>query len=407
MLDTFGQERAAPESIRSLAPDGAVSVVTREKLASCPRWPYAFGNQRKDRRYYEIVEDTLREPVVEFRYLVMQEHREGGIRAVQPFFLLDQDLTAGVGRFGRSLVAAVRRFWPRFLKMQTLMVGCAAGEGHLDADGTETSRWVGERLAAALPGIARQLDARLVVMKEFPSSDREALGSFPRSGFARVPSLPMTRLGIDYASFDDYLARRLSKPTRKDLRRKIRTAERAQPPIELQVVDDVTPFIDEVYPLYLAVLERSTLQFEKLTREFLCAIGRRMPDKVRFFIWRQAGRAIAFSLCMVQGDTIYDEYLGLDYAVALDLHLYFYTLKGIIDWAIARGIKWYVSSALNYEPKLHLRCDLAPLDLYVAHTSRLVNVVMKRLLPWLEPTRRDPILRRFSNYSQLWGEHGH
>ena len=194
----------------------------------------------------------------------------------------------------------------------------------------------------------------------------------------------------------------LSKATRKDLRRKFRDAE-ASDPIELQVVTDVTPYVDEVYPLYLNVYGRSPLQFEKLTKDYMCRVGREMPDKTRFFIWRQEGRAIAFSLCMLHGDSIYDEYLGLDYDVALKLHLYFYTLRDIVEWAMKQGIKWYCSSALNYDPKRRLKCELMPLDLYVTHTSPLANFVLRRVLPWLEPTRNDKTLREFPNYDALWG----
>jgi hypothetical protein len=367
-----------------------VSVATRADLASCPGWQNAFVNERKDWRYYEVVEDTLHQGF-QFRYLML----DGGV--VQPFFILDQDLTTGAGKSLRSMVHGVRRAWPRFLRARTLMVGCAAGEGHLASDG------IGDALAMALPKVARQFNASLVVMKEFPSRYRQALSPLRQAGFTRVPSLPMTRLNIDYPSFDDYVASKLSKPGRKSLRRKLRIADRAEPRIELQVVEDITPFVDEIYPLYLAVFDRSPLHFEKLTKEFLCALGRRMPDKVRFFIWRQGGNAMAFSLCMIHGDTIYDEYLGLDYDVALDLHLYFHTLRDIISWAMAHRLKWYVSSALNYDPKLHLRCELVPLDLYVAHTSPVINTFLKRLLPLLEPTQNDPILQRFPNFGEVWG----
>ena len=120
----------------------------------------------------------------------------------------------------------------------------------------------------------------------------------------------------------------------------------------MSVVTDVTPIIDEIYPLYLQVYERSTLQFEMLTKEYLCGIGQTMPDKVRFFVWRQSGKIIAFSLSMVQDDTIYNEYLGLDYAVALDLHLYFYAFRDIMTWAIANGYKWCFSSGLSYDPEM-------------------------------------------------------
>ena len=107
---------------------------------------------------------------------------------------------------------------------------------------------------------------------------------------------------------------------------------------------------------------------------------------------------------MLQGDAMYDEYLGLDYSVALDLHLYFYTLRDVIEWSIQHGLKWYCSSALNYDPKLHLKCDLAPLDLYVAHTSKIANFILKRVLPYMEPTRGDKVLKQFKTYDQLWGD---
>ena len=365
-------------------------IATRDQLGSFSRWPEAFSGERKDWRYYEIVEDTLTEPAASFLYLVLP----GG--AIQPLFVIDQDLLAGSSGAMQSIVRAVRKLLPRFLKMRTLMVGCAAGEGHL-ADPS-----VVESLAASLPEIAKNSRASLIVMKEFPARYRSSLEPLRHRGFTRVPSMPMTRLNIGYENFDTFVARKLSKPTRKSIRRKLRAAESADPGIELQVVTDVAPYVDEIYPLYLAVYERSPLHFEKLTKGFLAELGKRMPDKARFFIWRQNGRAIAFSLCLVHNDTIYDEYLGLDYAVAFDLHLYFYTLRDIINWAIEHRLQWYVSSALNYEPKLHLRCDLVPLDLYVAHTSRPVNAILKRVLPLLEPTRNDPVLRRFPNFREVW-----
>jgi predicted N-acyltransferase len=130
-----------------------------------------------------------------------------------------------------------------------------------------------------------------------------------------------------------------------------------------------------------------------------------MPDRVRYFVWRKEGRAVAFNLCIVHGDSIYDQYIGLDYSIALDLHLYHYTFRDIVEWAIAQGYKWYRSNGLNYDPKLHLRMKLDPLDLYVRHRWPVANAVMKLVLPWLEPTRYDKHLKRFPNYRELRGEH--
>jgi len=57
---------------------------------------------------------------------------------------------------------------------------------------------------------------------------------------------------------------------------------------------------------------------------------------------------------------------------------------------------------LNYDPKLHFRHRLDPLDLYVKHTSRILNAALRLALPWLEPTRYDRTLRKFPNYIELW-----
>jgi hypothetical protein len=52
-------------------------------------------------------------------------------------------------------------------------------------------------LACAVVGHARTLGARLVVLKEFPAKYRASLDSFREHGFARIPSMPMTRVSID------------------------------------------------------------------------------------------------------------------------------------------------------------------------------------------------------------------
>ena len=381
--------------------DGHLAVLSRVELKHCQRWVHAFASERKDHRYYEIVEDTIQREF-EFRYFAITG--DGGeVRAVQPFFILDQDLLVGASpKFG-PIVGAVRRAWPRFMRVRTLMIGCAAGEGHLDGDDSRSRNSHAKILASTVAEHARRLGASIIVLKEFPAKYRTDLKCFEQCGFTRVPSLPMTKLNIDYPSFDEYMKRALNSATRTKLRRKFRIAAQA-PPIDMTVVDDVTPFIGEIYPLYLQVYERSALHFEKLTEEYFCRIGRQMSDKARFFIWRQNSRIIAFALCMVEGNTVYAEYVGFDYAVALNLHLYHYVVRDMISWAIDNNYKSFRSSGLNYDPKLHLRHLLDPIDLYVRHTSWMINVALKRVLPLIEPTRYDKTLRKFSNYGELWGQ---
>jgi predicted N-acyltransferase len=240
------------------------------------------------------------------------------------------------------------------------------------------------------------------VLKEFPARYRGALSSLQRHGFARIPSFPNVRLRLEYADFDDFCRRRLSGSVRAKLKRKIRDAAAHPPPIVMQPVTDIAPYIDEVYPLYLQVYQKSAFKFELLTPDFILGLADRMPDKVRFFIWRQQGKAIGFAICMIEADALYGEYMGLDYSVAEKVHTYFIIMRDLMDWAIHAGFRYFCSTGLNYEPKYHFRFDLEPLDLYVTHTSAITNWFLRRLIYLIEPTHHDPILRRFENYEDLW-----
>ena len=377
-------------------PLGVAHVLSRPELENYDAWKTAFAGKCKDHRFYEVVEQTL-DDKFEHRYLLLED-QSGVARGIQPFFFVQQNLVEGIPALRRP-VDAIRRRFPRFLTMRILMVGNAAGEGHLSACAPGDEEWVANALHATLKTVAKQSGASLVVFKDFPAKYRDAFRNFPANGYTRVPSMPMTELPLRYTDFDHYVST-LGASTRKDLRRKFRKIATAEP-ISLEVVTDLTPFVDEVYPLYLQVHERSALKFERLTREYLASLGQRLPERARFFIWRQHGKAVAFSVALVHDGTIYDDYLGLDYRVALDLHLYFYTIRDIISWSLAQGLERYRSSPLNYRPKLHLGCDLFPLDLYVMHTASWLNPIFRQALTFLEPTRHDPVLRQFRNAAEL------
>ncbi|HEX8898085.1 MAG TPA: GNAT family N-acetyltransferase [Chthoniobacterales bacterium] len=379
--------------------NGIARVLSRGDLDQSEAWRHAFEGKSKDHRFYEIVADTLGANF-EHHYLALED-RAGKVRGVQPVFFVRQNLVEGIPGLAIA-VEKVRRRFPRFLTMRLLMVGNVAGEGHLSACAQEDEEWVARALGEVLPEFARGRKASLIVFKDFPARYRHVLRQLTGKNFTRVPSMPMTELPLTYRDFDHYLAT-LGASTRKDLRRKFRRVAAAEP-ISVEVVTDLTPFVDEVYPLYLQVHERSPMKFERLTKEYLSSLGRRMRERVRFFIWRQNEKTIAFSVALLHDGTIYDDYLGLDYRVALDLHLYFHTFRDILSWALAHGLTRYRSSPLNYQPKLHLGCSLFPLDLYVRHTNPILNKLFRPLLKLLEPTRHDPVLQRFRNAHELHGD---
>jgi hypothetical protein len=374
---------------------GHATVVKSSSQIDGPLWAEALKAHCQDHRYYEVVEETLGDDF-EHRYLILNNETTGAV-AVQPFFMVTQDITAGLPMRIRALVMRVRKKFPRFLNMRILMVGCAAGEGQLDS----CEPWAVESLLETLDQYARQIGAPVILLKDFPASYRKCFASLGGKGYKRVPSMPGTSLKLDFKNFEDYMTTKLSRIYRKGLRRKFHEAERLGA-VTMEVVDDVTPYVDEVYPLYLQTYERSDFKFERLTKEYLSELGQRMPERMRYFLWRHQGRMVAFAVCMIHEGTLYDLNVGMDYAVALDLHMYFVTWRDIISWAIEAKLKVYHTGPLNYDPKLHLRMDLFPLDLYARHTSPLINPIFGWAMSFLQPVRHDATLRKFANADELW-----
>src|SRR5882762_11057648 len=98
-------------------PQDMVKVVTRAELQSCGAWKRAFQNKCKNHRYYEIVEETL-EGDFEHHYLLLGD-QAGTIRAIQPVFLVRQNLVEGVPGKIRSVVDVIRKIFPRILTVRS------------------------------------------------------------------------------------------------------------------------------------------------------------------------------------------------------------------------------------------------------------------------------------------------
>jgi hypothetical protein len=62
--------------------EGHLAVLSRVEVEQCRRWPSAFASERKDHRYYEIVEDTIQREF-DYRYFAIKI-TDGEVGAIQP-----------------------------------------------------------------------------------------------------------------------------------------------------------------------------------------------------------------------------------------------------------------------------------------------------------------------------------
>ena len=360
-------------------------------------WRAQLPEGWKDERYYRTLEETFAGEFSQF-FLVL---RDGGgqARALQPLFFVEQDLTVSLAAGLRTVLRPLNRW----LRLRLMMVGCIVGDGQIGVPEPGDVPGVVASIHEALERFARQQRVSIIVFKDFPAIYRAGLAPLTqRWGYTRLASLPAVSLRLDFGSYEEYVRERLGKSTRKSLRRKFREVDTLSEPITLEVKTNVNEAEAEtLHALYERVALSGDMHFEVFDKEYFLKLGERMPDQTRFFIWRQAGKIVAFSFCTVHGDTLYDNDLGLDEDAAAALHLYHVTFRDIVRWALAHGLKRYCSSPFNYDPKLHLRMELVPLDLYVRHLSPVFNALVRRFAPLAAPTRLEPVLKEFPNADEL------
>jgi hypothetical protein len=374
---------------------GPVFVAASARDIDQAIWANAWAQHAKDSRFNEVVEQGL-DDQFEQRYFVLVNSGLGQT-CVQTFFVVKQDLTAGLPKTIRTTIARLRQRWRSLFFMRMLMVGSPAAEGLLDRE----EPWAVEALRTALEKYARRQRIGMVLLKDFPSEYRYLLEIFTSRNYQRIPGLPAVRLDLDFSSFEEFTAKRLSKSYRKNLRRKFKVLE-SFPPVTFEVHHGCTPEqAEKIFPLYWEVYQRAKLSFEVLNRDFLARLGQLMPDKIRLFLWRQEGRLVAFNMVIVHDGIVDDLYVGFDYKVASKLNLYFVTWRDVIEWSVQNGLRTYRSGPLNYDPKLHLKMSLVPQDLYARHLSPVLNRPLLLAMRWLGPTRYEPILKQFPNAHEL------
>jgi len=164
--------------------------------------------------------------------------------------------------------------------------------------------------------------------------------------------------------------------------------------IKLEITDRLGASLDEAHALYMQMVNRHEMSLETMTKEFFAKISENMPGETKYFLWRIDGKLVAFSFCLVSKDYFLDYYLGLDYSMAYDYHLYFVRFRDMMKWCLANGMKTYEMGCTNYDPKKRLDFKFVPLDIYVKFTQPWANRFVKIACEMIKPQNYDPVLKK-------------
>ncbi len=362
--------------------------VTR-KIEDIPRedWDAVFPNTLEGYNFFKSLDESRFEQF-SFYYIMIYD----GDTAVgaAPCFSLRYSLDTSISGPIRRALNLIKKGLPNFLSVKALACGAPMGEGQIGIAGH--NKEIVEAILKKMEEIARHEKARLVAFKDFRRNYSDAFRALSDKGFFKIDSLPYAEMDITFKNFDEYM-NKLSGATRYDLKRKFKKVDGAVK-IEMEVLDEPDDDIfDEIYGLYLQMLEKHEMSFEIAPKDFFKKMAKNMPKETKFFLWRIEGKMVAFLFALTSGGLFVDYYLGLDYEVAHKYHLFFIKFRDTMKWCLENKITRYEIGFSGYEPKRRLGFDFTPRTIYARHRSRLVNPLFKILAHFLKFENFDPDLR--------------
>ena len=292
--------------------------------------------------------------------------------------------------FLKFIIDCIKKIFPHILNPKALVCGLPMGQGRIGI--TTDSNQVMQAICSGMEQIAQEERAALFIFKDFTAAYDEAFRPLLKKGFFKIESLPSTEMEINFNSFEDYL-KTLSPASREGLKRKFKKVD-GKVKIDLEITGALEDgIIPQVHALYLQTLNKMDLGFEKVPPDFFGHISENMPEEVKYFLWRIEGKLVAFAFCLVRSGHFIDYYLGFDYSVAYEYHLYFIRFRDLMKWCIAHGVKKYEMGVTTYEPKRRLGFDFIRLYFYIKHRNRLFNPLAKIIGCFIKPENFDPVFK--------------
>lgn len=369
-----------------------MEVVSARSIGAFGRdeWNRLFPDELEDWNYYHAVENSGL-PEFSWVYFGVRD-ANGSLRAAVPAFVTDYELNTTLSGAPRRLADWLTRHFPRLLRQKMLSLGSPVSEvchlGFAPGTTTDEQRLMLGVILAQTETFARENRVRMIAVKD-ASAAQDALwaAAAKTHGLRRQPGLPTALIDMRFASLDDYLAT-LSKATRKDIRRKLKDAAG----LRTEWRASIDGIEDEVMRLYQSTYANAEFSFEELTPEYFRGVLREMGDRASCATYWLDEKLVAFNLVLHDGKRLIDKFLGMDYAVAREYNLYFYTWIENMRRCIEFHVGIYQSGQGLHALKRRLGSRLSANWLWYRHRNRVVDAIFALVERIARLDRQDPEL---------------
>lgn len=386
------QDHPTDEKFRAFSPSPLfLRAKVVRKITEVPReeWDAVFPPTLEGYSFFKTLDEV---PFHPFSFFYVLVYRGESLVGATVCFLMDYPLDTTVQGALKSASNVVKKIAPGFFNLKVLVCGMPMSQGRIGCAKSEDAGEIFEVIYDCLEQLAEEQKVPVVAFKDFDKEYDALLTPLEKRGFYRFQTMPTTLMEIRSKNFEEYM-KTLSRASRDGLKRKLKRID-SRPPLDLEITTHPGAALDELYALYLqTVYSHDQMSFEVVPKEFFRRISENMPEETKFFLWRKDGKLLAFAFCLFSKDYFIDYYLGFDYAVAHDYHLYFIRFRDLMNWCIRRGIKTYEMGCTNYESKRRLGFQFAPFWTYAKCRNRFLNPFFRWLCVALKPDNFDPVFK--------------
>ncbi len=323
----------------------------------------------------------------EYRHLLV--YRDGTLVGIASIFRMDVRLELLCPGFLRSLVLAVRRLYPSFLRPTLLLCGLpvSAGRPCIAFRSSEDAAFVVGQVARFMESVAEEMGARVLGFKEFDPAEALAVAGLRDHGYFRAHSLPTLRMAVPWPSFEAYAA-----AMRSGYRRQLRGTRRAARLAGLRCRRSADPVSDSArfFRLYEQVMERARYQLERLNLPFFRNVLRSFKDSSRLLLLERGDELLAAALILESPGLTTFFMTGIDYESGRDGQVYENLVTEVVADAIASGRPSLQLGQTSNELKGRLGGVPEERYLFLRYRTRWAHALLRLAAPLLFPRTRVP-----------------
>lgn len=366
-------------------------VATSIRAFGREEWNRLFPGELEDWSYYCAVENSGL-PGFSWAYFGVRDKTTGTLLAAVPAFVTDYRLDTTISGALKRFANWLTRWFPRLLRQKLLSLGSPVSEvchlGFAPGTSADEQQHLLDAILAQVETYAQETRARMIAVKDATAA-QDGLWSVAAKahGLRRQPGLPTALMDVRFASIDDYLAT-LSRATRKDVRRKLKDAVG----LRSEWRANIDGIEDEVMRLYQSTHANAEFSFEELTPGYFRNVLGEMSDRASCATYWLGEKLVAFNLVLHDGHCLLDKFLGMDYAVAREYNLYFYTWIENVRRCIDLKIGLYQSGQGLHALKHRLGSHLSANWLWYRHRNRIVDAIFAMVERIARLDRQDPEL---------------